>query len=137
MCHLTPANVRIGKRYMTLHINWSKTNQTRDKLHIITLPQLSGSVLCPIMALQRAISAYNPLPSDPLFQVKTPTGKWVFPNFFSYFTPSGIQEPPWLIMLTSACRVLSHMAPGCQTVSGLISRQIRILQSKLHLHLLG
>ena len=70
--HLTPADVKISKKSMKLLIKWSKTMQTRDRTHTITLPRLYPSPLCPITALNRAIAQYAPGPHDPLFQVRTP-----------------------------------------------------------------
>ena len=72
--HLTPADVKISKKYMKLIIKWSKTMQTRDRAHTITLPKLYPSPLCPVTALISAMSQYSPGPQDPLFQVRTPEG---------------------------------------------------------------
>ena len=58
---------------MTFAIKWSKTNQNRDKIHT-TLPRLHGHPLCPVSALQSALSLYNPSPSDAIFQIKTSLG---------------------------------------------------------------
>ena len=61
---------------MNVSIKWSKTLQTRDKIHIVTVAKLACPLLCPVKALQEAISLYNPAPQDPLFQIKTSKG-WV------------------------------------------------------------
>ena len=59
---------------MCITLKWSKTMQTRDKVHVITLPFLHPSPLCPVYALKRALSYYKPSPHEPLFQVKTTHG---------------------------------------------------------------
>ena len=55
---------------MKVAIKWSKTLQTRDRIHNIILPKLHPSPLCSISALRK----YNPAQRDPLFQVMTCTG---------------------------------------------------------------
>ena len=40
--HLTPADVIFTGKFLKLKIKWSKTMQTRDKVHIISLPKLKG-----------------------------------------------------------------------------------------------
>ena len=72
--HLTPADITFKKSKMLVVIKWSKTMQTRDKIHIIVLPKLNQSILCPVRALKRALSVYNPQRDQPLFQVRTPLG---------------------------------------------------------------
>ena len=72
--HLTPSDVKISKKSMKLLIKWSKTMQTRDRTHTITLPRLYPSPLCPVTALTSAMSQYSPGPQDPLFQVRTMSG---------------------------------------------------------------
>ena len=61
---------------MNVSNKWSKTLQTRDKIHVVTVPKLACPLLCPVKALQQAIALYNPAPHDPLFQSKTSKG-WV------------------------------------------------------------
>ena len=68
---LTPSDVKISKRSIKLVIKWSKTMQTRDRTHTITLPRLYSSPICPATALISAMSRYSPGPHDPLFQVRT------------------------------------------------------------------
>ena len=72
--HLTLGDVSFSKNYMKLIIKWSKTMQTRDAVHVLTLPRLRGSKLCPVAALRRALQQYQPLPQDPLFQINTSSG---------------------------------------------------------------
>ena len=37
-CHLTLADMEFKKTEMNLTIKWSKTNQTRDRVHTVILP---------------------------------------------------------------------------------------------------
>ena len=50
--------------------------QNRDKVHVITLPRVKSSPLCPLKTLQEAVSEYAPMVSEPLFQNYTKLG-WV------------------------------------------------------------
>ena len=61
---------------MNVSLKWSKTVQTRDKIHVVTVPKLACPLLCPVKAMQEAISLYNPAPQEPLFQIKT-SKDWV------------------------------------------------------------
>ena len=72
--HLTRSDVKFTTSGMRITLKWSKTMQTRDKVHVITLPLLHPSPLCPVYALKRALSHYEPAHHDPLFQVKTRDG---------------------------------------------------------------
>ena len=72
--HLTRSDVKFTSSGMRITLKWSKTMQTRDKVHVIFLPLLHPSPLCPVYALKRALLQYQPLPHDPLFQVKTKDG---------------------------------------------------------------
>ena len=38
--HPTPSDVKFSKKFMHLFIKWSKSNQFRDKVQVITLPRL-------------------------------------------------------------------------------------------------
>ena len=69
--HLVPADITFTKLGMTIILKWSKTMQTRDKLHTIVLPKLFLSILCPVTVLKKALAVYTPAPQDPLFQVAT------------------------------------------------------------------
>ena len=60
---------------MYLSIKWSKSNQFRDRVQVITLPRLKSSILCPVRALKQAMALYNPAPHDPLFQIFS-AGRW-------------------------------------------------------------
>ena len=71
--HLTIQDIAFFDTHMTLCIKWSKTLQTRDRVHILTLPRLK-SILCPVRALKKAISVYKPTGNQPLFQIHSRRG---------------------------------------------------------------
>ena len=153
--HLTPSDVKVSKNFMNVTIKWSKTLQTRDKVHIITVPKLSCPLLCPVRALQQAIALYNPAPHHPLFQVKTSKGWSVLidsrirkvlaklnvkmglpPSHFTFHTfwRSGAS---FAYNSHMPLGVLSTMAPGRRIVSGLTFKPTKILIEILLHHLLG
>ena len=73
--HLTRSDVKFTKSGMRITLKWSKTMQTRDKVHIFTLPLLHPSPLCPVYpSLKRALAHYKPPPEHPLFQVRIKDG---------------------------------------------------------------
>ena len=72
--HITPGDVFFTKKFVKILIKWSKTIQTRDKCHILSLPRLKSSILCPHRALKQLIQMYAPSENEPLFQVMTPGG---------------------------------------------------------------
>ena len=66
--HLTGADLVFTKKYIKVFIKWSKTMQTRDAVHILTLPCLVDKTLCPRSAL-KALQSLYPFDSHfPLFQ---------------------------------------------------------------------
>ena len=72
--HLTMGDIQFNSPGMLITLKWSKTMQSRDKVHVIALPSLYPSPLCPVRALKRAIAHYKPKNQDPLFQVCSPHG---------------------------------------------------------------
>ena len=74
--NLTPSDIKVTRKFMNVAIKWSKTLQTRDRIHVVTVPKLSCPLLCPVTALQKAIAMYDPAPQGPLFQIETSRG-WV------------------------------------------------------------
>ena len=58
--HLTLSDITFQKRTMKVHLKWSKTMQSRDKIHTVILPKLAPFPLCPVSALKSAISMYSP-----------------------------------------------------------------------------
>ena len=72
--HLTIGVITIIQENMTVTIKWSKTLQTQDKVHLLTLPRLPKSPLCPVRALKRAVKVFKPQGLDPLFQIHSLNG---------------------------------------------------------------
>ena len=55
-------------------LKWSMTIQDCDKLHVLSLPKIRGSSLCPYAPLKAVIRTFNPSKDDPLFQIPTSCG---------------------------------------------------------------
>ena len=73
--HLMAGDIVFTKDLMKVVLKWSKTNQFRDKVDIISLPRIRGSNLYPYKACRAAMKLYSPGPSEPLFQFPVGT-KW-------------------------------------------------------------
>ena len=73
--HLTPQDISFEPDCMKVVIKWSKTIRTRDRTHVLTLPRLRGSPLCPVRALRKAMAMYSPSENQPLFQIYG-AGNW-------------------------------------------------------------
>ena len=73
--HLTPQDISFEPDCIKVVIKWSKTLQTQDRTHVLTLPRLCGSPLCPVRALRKAMAMYTPSGNQPLFQIYR-AGKW-------------------------------------------------------------
>ena len=63
--HLTRGDIQFTPPGMLITLKWSKTMQSRDKSHVIALPSLWPSLLCPVHALKKAIAHYKPKNHDP------------------------------------------------------------------------
>ena len=72
--HLTLCDITFKSDCMHIAVKWSKTLQTRDRIHMVTLPRLHGSLLCAVKALKTIIRVYNPNPHSPIFQRNTSAG---------------------------------------------------------------
>ena len=72
--HITAGDVIFAKRFVKIILKWSKTNQNRNNAHVLSLPKIKGSTLCPHKALSTIIALYAPQQHQPLFQIKTPSG---------------------------------------------------------------
>ena len=72
--HLTGSDVFFTQDYVKILLKWSKTLQTRDKAHVITLPRLKDKLICPRNALKCLFKLYPMLPSTSLFQIHTSKG---------------------------------------------------------------
>ena len=134
--HLCGGDVVFTSKYVQILIKWTKTVQTRDKIHVLSLPKLATPLLCSYSALKDIFAAYNPLPDDQLFQIKqqrvcksssTPASEksshpsifvWVTPKISLPSTLSGVQGPLWPTTLMSLFIKFNIMAPGRRTVCG-------------------
>ena len=60
--------------YVKILLKWSKTLQTRDKVHVITLPKLKDTSICPWLALKCLFQCYQMSSTTSLFQIHTSSG---------------------------------------------------------------
>ena len=72
--HLTGSDVFFTQDYVKILLKWSKTLQTRDKAHIITLPKLKDTSICPWLALKCLFQCYQMSSTTSLFQIHTSSG---------------------------------------------------------------
>ena len=62
-------------------ITCSKTMQKSGAIHVVQLPLLKDSILCPVMALKEMIKILAQDKEQPLFMIKTKAGKKVLTSF--------------------------------------------------------
>ena len=74
--HLTGSDLFFTQDYVKILLKWSKTLQTRDKAHVITLPRLKDNLICPRNALKCLFKLYQMSSATSLFQIHTSSG-WV------------------------------------------------------------
>ena len=58
--HLTPCDIIISKKVIKISLKWSKTIHTRGRLHVVLVPKLHNSLLCPVTALLQNIKLGYP-----------------------------------------------------------------------------
>ena len=78
--HLAGAYLDFTKEYVQVFFMWSTTMQTRDAVHILTMPRLLDKKLCPRSAPIALQSLYPFDSQSPLFQWQG-TGRWA-PHWF-------------------------------------------------------
>ena len=66
--HLCAGDLIFGQQFLKVILKWTKTIQGRDKVHLLTLPKVKGSNLCPYQACKQALKLYQPSSNQPLFQ---------------------------------------------------------------------
>ena len=71
---LARADVIFGTSGAVLLIKWSKTMQNRRDFVTISLPDLAGSHLCPVMALKVMFQRFPGSENSPVFVIPRPTG---------------------------------------------------------------
>ena len=74
--HLARGDVIFGDSYAVLILKWSKTNQLRNKVHYVTIPEIPQSVLCPVLALKNMLQQIPGSHNDPLFTIFR-RGQWL------------------------------------------------------------
>ena len=62
-------------------ITCSKTMQKSGAIHMVQLPLLKDSILCPVLDLKNMIKILNQGKEDPLFMIKTKAGKKILTSF--------------------------------------------------------
>ena len=62
-------------------ITCSKTMQKSGEIHVVQLPLLKDSIICPVKALKEMIKILGQDKEEPLFMVKTKSGKKVLTSF--------------------------------------------------------
>ena len=67
--HLTANDITFTNKYVKMAIKWSKTLQSSDRLHVITIPKLKASLICPYRALKKLFQLYALFGNQLLFQV--------------------------------------------------------------------
>ena len=72
--HIAAGDVFFTKTHVKVLIKWSKPNQKRDKIHVLSLPRIKGSRICPFKALKHLFEIYHPQQDQPLFQIQTTIG---------------------------------------------------------------
>ena len=73
--HLCAGDLIFTSTFLKVILKWTKTIQDRNKTHLLTLPRVKGSNLCPYTACKLALRLYHPNGNDPLFQFCT-NGSW-------------------------------------------------------------
>lgn len=72
--HLTRQDIKFIASGCLLRIKWSKTRQHKEGIHIVPLPSIPNSSLCPVTAIQHYFALVPATPSSPFFTFPTATG---------------------------------------------------------------
>ena len=70
---LTRRDIKFTMSGCFLHIKWSKTRQHKEGIHIVPLPSIPHSPLCPVTAIHHFFSLVPASPDDPFFCFPTAT----------------------------------------------------------------
>ena len=62
--HLTRSNIKFMTRGCFLRIKWSKTRQHKEGIHVVPLPSIPHSLLCPVTAIHHYFSLVPANPDD-------------------------------------------------------------------------
>ena len=74
--HLAQADVMFYQQTAVILVKWSKTMQSNNTVRLLTIPKLSGSVLCPVTAIRNLLAITPSARNRPLFQYKLGTN-WI------------------------------------------------------------
>lgn len=65
--HLARQDMKFTGSGCLLRIKWSKTRQCKDGIHIVPLPSIPNSALCPVTAIQHYFTVVPAAPHAPFF----------------------------------------------------------------------
>lgn len=65
--HLARQDIKFTGSGCLLRIKWSKTRQSKDGIHIVPLPSIPNSALCPVTAIQHYFTVVPAAPHAPFF----------------------------------------------------------------------
>ena len=71
--HLTRSDIKFTTSGCFLQIKWSKTRQHKEGIHVVPLPCIPHSPLCPVTAIHQYLSLVPANPDDPFFFFPTAT----------------------------------------------------------------
>ena len=71
--HLTRSDIKFTTSSCFLPIKWSKTCQYKEGIHVVPLPSIPHSPLCPVTAIHQYLSLVPANPDDPFFFFPTAT----------------------------------------------------------------
>ena len=86
--HLTRQDIKFTDSGALLRIKWSKTRQFQEGIHIIPLPSIPNSSLCPVSAIRHYFALVPAPPVAPLFCIPVGRSPGFTPLTASYFTTS-------------------------------------------------
>ena len=64
---LCRSDVQVGAQGLLVTFKWSKTNQFGKRAHVVPIPAIPNSVLCPVYAYKEMLSMCPGEPGDPAF----------------------------------------------------------------------
>ena len=67
--HLTPGHVQFTSQFVKITLTWSKTMQDRGKLHVLSLPRIPASHLCPYKAIKKVLRYFPHVPKIHYFKL--------------------------------------------------------------------
>ena len=83
---LSRGDIKFTDSGAVLRIKWSKTRQHQEGIHVIPLPSIPHSSLCPMSALRRYFALVPASDTSPFFCFPSRRGSAVFPLTVHYFT---------------------------------------------------